>query len=280
MRLDAHQHFWSYDEREYDWIDERMARIRRDFSPDDLEPILKRNGFDGSIAVQVRQSPRETEYLLGLADQHPFIRGVVGWVDLKSAAVREDLERFRVHPRFRGVRHVVQSEPDERFLLGEELLGAVAVLRELDLTYDILVYHHQLPAVAEFVAHFPESRLILDHLGKPAIARGELEPWASWIRKLGRAPNLYCKLSGLVTEADWQEWKKSDFTLYLDIALEAFGPGRLVFGSDWPVATLAASYEQVVDIVEEFLHPLPSEEKEAIFGGNAASFYEVEVPSS
>jgi L-fuconolactonase len=277
MRLDSHQHFWSYSEREYDWIDERMSRIRRDFAPSDLEPILRRNGIDGSIAVQVRQSLEETEYLLRLASGHDFIRGVVGWVDLRSPGVRRDLERFSAHPRFRGVRHVVQAEPDDRFLLREDFLRGVALLGDLDLTYDILVYHRQLPAVVDFVARFPGHRLVLDHIGKPAIAKGEIEPWASSIRKLGAMENLFCKLSGLVTEADWRGWKKADFELYLEIVLESFGPGRLLFGSDWPVATLAASYEQVLEIVEDFLYPLSPAEKDAVFGGNAAHFYGLEV---
>jgi L-fuconolactonase len=280
MRLDSHQHFWSYSEREYDWIDERMSRIRRDFAPSDLEPILRRNGFNGSIAVQVRQSLEETEYLLGLADRHAFVRGVVGFVDLCSPEGRRDLERFSEHPRFRGVRHVVQAEPDDRFLLRDDFLRGVGLLRDLDLTYDILVYHRHLPVVVDFVARFPEHRLVLDHMGKPAIAKAELEPWASSIRKLGKMENLYCKLSGLVTEADWRGWKKSDFTLYLEIVLESFGPRRLVFGSDWPVATLAASYEQVVEIVDDFLDPLSSSEKDAVFGGNAAELYRLEVSSS
>jgi L-fuconolactonase len=255
-----------------------MSRIRRDFAPGDLEPILRRNGFDGSVAVQVRQSLEETEYLLGLADEDDFIRGVVGWVDLRSPGVRGDLERLSDHPRFRGVRHIVQAEPDDRFLLRDDFLRGVALLRDLDLTYDVLVYHRHLPVVDDFVARFPEHRLVLDHIGKPAIAKAELEPWASSIRKLGKFENLYCKVSGMVTEADWSGWKKSDFTLYLEIVLESFGPGRLLFGSDWPVATLAASYEQVVEIVEDFLEPLSSSEKDAVLGGNAADFYRLEVP--
>jgi L-fuconolactonase len=270
MRLDSHQHFWSYSEREYDWIDERMSRIRRDFAPSDLEPILRRNGFDGSVAVQVRQSLEETEYLLGLADEHEFIRGVVGFVDLRSPGARRDLERFSGHPRFRGVRHVVQAEPDDRFLLREDFLRGVELLKDFDLTYDILVYHRHLPVVVDFVSRFPDHRLVLDHVGKPAIARGELEPWASSIRKV----------SGMVTEADWGGWKKSDFTLYLEIVLESFGFRRLLFGSDWPVATLAATYEEVVGIVDDFLSPLSSAEKDAVFGGNAAEFYGLEVPPS
>jgi len=208
MRLDSHQHFWSFRESEYDWIDERMGRIRRDFAPGDLEPILRRNDFDGSVAVQVRQSLEETEYLLGLAEDHDFIRGVVGWVDLCSPGVRRDLERLSEHPRFRGVRHIVQAEPDDRFLLREDFLRGVELLRDLDLTYDILVYHRHLPVVVDFVARFPEHRLVLDHIGKPAIAKAELEPWASSIRKLGKSENLYCKVSGLVTEADWSGWKR------------------------------------------------------------------------
>jgi L-fuconolactonase len=276
--MDSHQHFWSYSEREYDWIDERMSAIRRDFAPEDLEPILHRNGFTGSVAVQVRQSLEETNYLLRLADAHDFIRGVVGWVDLGSPGARGDLERLRQHPRFRGVRHVVQAEPDDRFLLREDFLRGVELLRELDLTYDILVYHRHLPVVVDFVARFPDNRLVLDHIGKPAIAKGELEPWATSIRKLGKFENLYCKVSGMVTEADWTGWKRSDFRLYLEIVLESFGPRRLLFGSDWPVATLAASYEDVVAIVADFIDPLASSEKDAVLGGNAADFYRLEVP--
>jgi L-fuconolactonase len=278
MHLDSHQHFWSYSEREYDWIDERMSAIRRDFAPEDLEPILHRNGFTGSVAVQVRQSLEETNYLLRLADAHDFIRGVVGWVDLGSPGARGDLERLRQHPRFRGVRHVVQAEPDDRFLLREDFLRGVELLRELHLTYDILVYHRHLPVVVDFVARFPDNRLVLDHIGKPAIAKGELEPWATSIRKLGKFENLYCKVSGMVTEADWTGWKRSDFRLYLEIVLESFGPRRLLFGSDWPVATLAASYEEVVAIVADFIDPLASSEKDAVLGGNAADFYRLEVP--
>ena len=278
MRLDSHQHFWSYSESEYDWIDERMSRIRRDFAPGDLDPILRRNGFDGSVAVQVRQSLEETEYLLGLADEHDFIRGVVGWVDLRSPGVRRDLERLSEQPRFRGVRHIVQAEPDDRFLLRDDFLRGVELLRDLDLTYDILVYHRHLPVVVDFAARFPEHRLILDHIGKPAIVKAELEPWASSIRKLGKFDNLYCKVSGMVTEADWRGWKRSDFALYLEIVLESFGPRRLLFGSDWPVAILAASYEEVVEIAADFLDPLSSTEKDAVFGGNAADFYGLEVP--
>lgn len=280
MRIDAHQHFWSYSREDYGWIDERMGTIRRDFAPEDLAPLLTRVGFDGSVAVQARQSLEETEYLLHLAESSPIIKGVVGWVDLRSSRVREDLERFRVHPRFVGVRHVVQDEPDERFLLRADFLAGVACLSELDLSYDILVYHHQLPAVVELVTKFPEHRLVLDHIAKPAIARRELEPWATHIRTLGGFENLYCKLSGMVTEADWKNWSKEDFRPYLDVVLESFGPGRLLIGSDWPVATLAASYQEVVEIVTDFIDPLSSTEKDAILGANAVELYRLEVPRS
>jgi L-fucono-1,5-lactonase len=278
MRLDSHQHFWVYDEADYGWIDERMDVIRRDFGPEDLHPLLRRVGFDGSVAVQARQSLEETEYLLRLAESSPFIKGVVGWVDLRSPRVREDLERFRERPRLVGVRHVVQDEPDDRFLLREDFLAGVSLLAELDLSYDILVYPRQLPAVVEFVAKLPEHRLVLDHIAKPAIARRELEPWATHIRQLGRFENLYCKLSGMVTEADWKGWKQEDFRPYLDVVLESFGPRRLLIGSDWPVATLAASYEQVVEIVTDFIEPLSSTEKDLILGANAVELYRLEVP--
>lgn len=277
MRLDSHQHFWVYDEAEYGWIDERMGVIRRDFAPKDLAPLLKRSGFDGSVAVQVRQSLEENEFLLGLAESNDFIKGVVGWVDLRSPRARDDLERFREHPRFVGLRHVVQDEPDDRFLLREDFLGGVSLLAELDLSYDILVYHYQLPAVVEFVARFPEHRLVLDHIAKPAVVRHELEPWATHMRKLGRFQNLYCKLSGMVTEADWKSWKKEDFRPYLEVVLDSFGPRRLLIGSDWPVATLAASYEKAIEIVTDFIEPLSSTEKDRILGTNAVELYRLEV---
>jgi L-fuconolactonase len=273
MRLDSHHHFWIYGESDYGWIGEGMEAIRRDFTPPDLEPLLRKNGFGGSILVQVRQSLEETESFLRLADENDFVRGVVGWVDLRSNHVRSELERFSEHPRFVGVRHVVQDEPDDRFLLRDDFLGGVAALKDFDLAYDILVYHRHLPAVLEFVARFPEQRLVLDHIGKPAIARGELEPWASRIGELGRFENLYCKLSGMVTEADWRGWKRDDFLPYLDAVLEAFGPERLLIGSDWPVCLLAASYDEVIGIVKDFIEPLSSSEKEAILGGNAAALY-------
>jgi L-fuconolactonase len=279
MRLDSHHHFWIYHDSEYGWIGEGMETIRRDFTPSDLEPLLRKNGFDGSILVQVRQSLEETESFLRIADDNEFVRGVVGWVDLRSARVRSELERFSEHPRFVGVRHVVQDEPDERFLLREDFLRGVAVLKDSDLAYDILVYHRHLPAVLEFVARFPEQRLVLDHIGKPAIARGELEPWASAIRKLGRFENLYCKLSGMVTEAAWKGWKRADFLPYLDVVLEAFGPGRLLIGSDRPFCLLAATYDEVIEIVKDFIEPLSSSEKEAILGRNAAALYGLEVPA-
>ena len=281
MRIDAHQHFWVYRPEEYGWIGdaERMDVIRRDFAPIDLKPLLEANGFDGSVAVQARQSLEETEYLLRLTDEDEdeddVVRGVVGWVDLLAADAERQLDRFRSHPRFVGVRHIVQDEPDDRFLMGEDFLRGMALLGEL--AYDILVYPKQLPATLEFVERFPDHRLVLDHIAKPSIARGELEPWASQIRKLAEAPNVFCKVSGMVTEADWKGWKRDDFTPYLDVVFEAFGPARIMVGSDWPVCTLAASYDQVMDVVSKYIEPLSEGDKAAVFGGTAEKFYKLEA---
>ncbi|HSF17173.1 MAG TPA: amidohydrolase family protein [Vicinamibacteria bacterium] len=273
MRIDSHQHFWRFDGREYSWIDDRMAVLRRDFEPEELAAILKKNGIHGTVAVQVRQSLEETEWLLELAQQNAFVRGVVGWVDLRSSVVRRELERYRDNRFFVGVRHLVQDEPDDRFLLREDFLAGVSILKDLDLTYDILIYPRQLPAAIEFVRRFPDHRLVLDHLAKPPIARGEMEPWASAIRELGSSENLFCKVSGMVTEARWTSWTRDDFIPYLDVVFEAFGSGRLMFGSDWPVCRLAAGYDEVLRIVVEYLDTLSSDEKGAVLGGNAIDFY-------
>ena len=279
MRIDAHQHFWDYDPEAYGWIDERMTAIRRDFRPPELEPLLRSCGFEGSVAVQARQSLSETEYLLGLADRYPSIRGVVGWVDLCSSEAASQLERFRAHPRFVGVRHIVQDEPDDRFLLREDFLRGVALLEPLGLSYDILIYPKQLAAAIEFVERFPRHRLVVDHIAKPHIARRELEPWASSMRALARHENLYCKLSGMVTEADWASFDPEVFKPYLDVVFDAFGPRRLMIGSDWPVCTLAASYRDVMDVVLGYLESFSPNDRAAVLGETATAFYRLEAPT-
>jgi L-fuconolactonase len=272
MRIDAHQHFWSYNQREYDWIDETMASIRRDFLPADLKPQLEHAGFEGSVLVQVRQTLDETRWLLELAEKNPFILGVVGWVDLRSPRVRADLESFAGKSKLVGIRHIVQAEPDD-FLLDADFLRGIAVLEEFDLAYDILIYTKHLSVAAEFVKRFPRQRFVLDHLGKPPIKSGAVDLWASGIRELASFPNVYAKVSGLVTEADWQAWKPEDVRPYLDVAFESFGAKRLMIGSDWPVCTVAASYARVVNLVKDYMSNYAAEDREAVLGGNAANFW-------
>jgi len=273
MRIDAHQHFWRYNPDEYGWIDHAMSAIRRDFLPTDLEPELRRAGFDGSIAVQARQSVEETRWLLELADSSPFILGVVGWVDLRSDQVRAQLTQFATHPKLIGIRHIVQSEADDRFLLQPDFLHGISLLEELGLTYDILIYPRHLPIAVEFVQRFPRHRFVLDHLAKPLIKSATLHPWSSDIRKLAKFPNVFCKLSGLVTEADWKAWRPEHFSPYLDTALECFGAERLMIGSDWPVCLVTASYSQVIDLIIDFLARYPDHIRDAVLGGTAQKLW-------
>ena len=277
MRIDAHQHFWSYSAAEYPWIEKGMERLAHDHLPADLAPLAAAEGIAGTVAVQARQSLEESRWLLELAAANPLIRGVVGWVDLRSTHVVDQLRELAKRPKFVGVRHVVQDEPDPRFLLGESFLHGIGKLATFGLTYDLLLYPQQLPAAAEFVGRFPEQPFVLDHLAKPRIKAGELDPWRQDLKALGAHRNVLCKLSGLVTEADWKGWKRADFTPYLEVALEAFGSKRLMVGSDWPVCTLAAEYADVIGIVRDFLAPLAAAEREAIEGGNAARFYALDV---
>jgi L-fuconolactonase len=275
MRIDAHQHFWRYNADEYDWIDDSMAGLRRDFLPEDLKTELQGAGFDGAVAVQTRQTLEETRWLLELAGSFPHVLGVVGWVDLRSPDVRSQLAKFAGNPKFLGVRHIVQSESNDRFLLQPEFLQGIAALEEFDLTYDILIYPKHLPVVAEFVKRFPRQRFVLDHLAKPQIKSGSLNSWDAGIRVLAENRNVFCKLSGLVTEADWENWKPSDFESYLDVALESFGSDRLMIGSDWPVCTVAGSYSQVMNLVMDYLSRYPDDVREAILGGNATTFWKL-----
>jgi len=277
MHIDAHQHFWVYNQREYEWIDETMAPLRRDFLPADLKQILEGEGFRGSVAVQTRQSLRETRWLLDLAEQSSFILGVVGWVDLRSADVGKELGALAKNPKLVGIRHIVQSESDDRFLLKPDFLCGISLLAEFDIAYDILIYPKHLPVAAEFVGHFPNQRFALDHLGKPAVKTGGLHPWKEGIAQLAAYPNVYCKLSGLVTEADWNHWKREDIRPYLDVAFESFGPNRLMIGSDWPVCTLAGSYSRVMGLIKDYLSGHAEAEREAILGGNAKRFWRLQT---
>ena len=278
MHIDAHQHFWIYDQREYGWIEDSMAALRRDFLPADLKSELEGNGFHGCVAVQARQTLEETRWLLELAERAPFILGVVGWVDLRSARLRFELKSFAQEPKLVGIRHIVQSEPDERFLLQPDFLRGIAMLEEFDLAYDILIHTRHLPVAAEFVARFPRQRFVLDHMAKPPIKSGAVDEWARGIRELAAFPNVYCKVSGLVTEADWQGWTPEDLRPYLDVAFECFGASRLMIGSDWPVCTVAGPYARVMDVAKDYLGKYSAEEREGVLGGNAAAFWRLKRP--
>jgi L-fuconolactonase len=273
MRIDSHQHFWRYDPVRDGWITKEMAVLKRDFMPEELTKRMREVGIERSIAVQTDQSEVETEFLLDLAEENSAIAGVVGWVDLRGNHLDERLEHFSRFPKLRGFRHIVQAEPDESFLLRDDFQRGIRALARYGFTYDILIYARHLPVADEFVRHFPEQKFVLDHLAKPSIKAGETREWSHGIRELARNRNVYCKLSGLVTEADWTSWSLEALRPYLDIAFEAFGADRLMFGSDWPVCLCAATYKQVNYLIENYTHDLSAVEKANIFGLNAVQFY-------
>ena len=270
--IDSHQHFWKYNPVRDSWITEKMSTIQRDFLPDDLTPILKENNMEGCVSVQADQSEQETMFLLELAAKNDFIKGVVGWVDLKSEKIKDKLSFYTRFPKLKGFRHIVQAEPDG-FLLQKNFTAGIHSLREYDFTYDILVYARQLEEVIAFVQKFPDQKFVLDHITKPSIKEKQFEKWAKNISVLAGFENVYCKLSGMVTEADWKNWKPNDFKPYLDFSFNAFGAHRLMYGSDWPVCLVAASYKQQLSIVEEYVSKLSVDEKEMVMGGNAIRFY-------
>ena len=279
MRLDAHQHFWHYDPTAYGWISGEMQVLKRDFLPPDLRPLLAATGFDGCVAVQARQSLNETEWLLELATQYPMIKAVVGWVDLCSDQLREQLKTFCRHRLFAGVRHVVHDEPDDRFMLREDFRRGISQLQAFGLTYDLLLQPRHLRAAAELVEQFPNQPFVVDHLAKPDIAGQTFSPWRQDLEGLAKLPNVSCKLSGMVTEGRWNQWTASDFALYLEVALCAFGWNRLMIGSDWPVCTLAGPYDRVMRLVMDFANKLSLEAQHAILGGNCARFYGISPES-
>jgi len=273
MRLDAHQHFWHYNPAEHTWMTSQMSALKQDFLPGDLEPLLRATDFDGSVAVQARQSLEETRWLLELAEEHHFIKAVVGWVDLRSERVQEQLEKFSANPKLAGVRHVLHDEPDDEFMLRPEFLRGLSQLTAFNLTYDLLLFPKHLPIATRLAKQLPKQPFVLDHIGKPRIRERIIQPWRDDLLRLAEPPNVFCKLSGMVTEAKWNEWRPEDFHAYLDTVFDAFGPGRLMIGSDWPVCTLSANYEAAMQIVVEYMSRYSTAEQAAILGENCARFY-------
>ena len=273
MITDSHHHFWKYDAVEYGWIDDAMSGIRRDFLPHHLAKEIGAAGVDGVVSVQARQTLEETEWLLGLAEQHDFIKGVIGWVDLLSPGVSAQLERFTAKTKLKGIRHIVQGEPDDEFILRDDFNRGVSVLGRFGLRYDILIFERHLKSTARFVDRHPDQVFVLDHIAKPAIKTNELSPWRENIKELARRPNLYCKVSGMVTEADYHTWTEGQLRPYFEVVLDAFGPQRLMFGSDWPVCLVACEYERWVRIVSGWVSALSQQEQVRICGGTAVEAY-------
>ncbi len=272
MFIDAHQHFWKYNPVRDSWIDETMGVLKKDFLPKDLVPILKRNNIDGCIAVQADQSEEETQFLLDLAKDNPIIKGVVGWVNLMNENVESRLAHFSKDSKFKGVRHILQAETED-FVLNPDFQNGISKLEKFNLTYDILVFPNQINNIITLVKKSPNQVFILDHIGKPYIKSGKIKYWREAILELASYPNVYCKISGMVTEANLKTWNTKDFKLYLDVVFESFGIDRLLFASDWPVCLLATEYEEVLKVCMDYITSLSKNEQNKIMGLNAILVY-------
>lgn len=270
--IDSHQHFWKYDPVKHSWISDEMKAIRRDFSPADLKPILEENRFEGCVTVQVDQTEDETLQLLALANQNGFIKGVVGWIELQNRNLASRLEYFSTLKKLKGFRHIVQGEKPG-FLLQPSFIEGVKMLERFDLAYDLLIYHHQLDEAVRFLKQVPDTRIVVDHIAKPSIRTHDKHEWAKLMRTVAQFPNVHCKVSGMVTEAEWPGWKHEDFVPFLDVVFEAFGTNRLMYGSDWPVCLVAASYNQQFSIITDYLETFSASEKSRVLGENAKRFY-------
>ncbi len=272
MKIDAHQHFWKFNPIRDAWIDDSMQIIRKDFLPQDLKPILNDNNIDGCVAIQADQSEIETEFLLENARQNPFIKGVVGWIDLKAENVEERLSHYSINSLFKGVRHIVQAEAND-FMLRKDFQNGISKLEQFNLTYDILIFPPQIESAIALVNKFPNQKFVIDHIAKPYIKTGRIDEWKANMIELAKAQNVLCKVSGMVTEANLKHWEISDFTPYLDVVFNAFGIDRILYGSDWPVCLLAAKYEQQLQLVQDYIKGFSENDKTKILGGNAIKFY-------
>jgi len=273
MIIDSHQHFWVYEKEKHEWINDEMAIIRRDFLPEDLLNVYQINSIDGCVAVQADQTKAETDFLIKLSDDFDFIKGVVGWIDLRSQTVEKDLNHYSKYNVVKGFRHVVQGEPDHNFLLRPDFLRGISKLEKYNFTYDILIFPHQLGATLEFVKQFPNQKFVIDHIAKPYIKDGFFDGWAVLMREIAKCENVYCKLSGMITEADFNSWTSEQIKPFLNVVLENFGTQRVMFGSDWPVCLVAGNYKKVKELVLESIYSFNELEQAAIMGGNAVRFY-------
>jgi L-fuconolactonase len=274
MRIDSHQHFWHYNAVKHSWIDDNMKMIRRDFLPEDLQPVLLQNKIDGCVAVQADQTENETNFLLQLANENAFVKGIVGWVDLCAANIKDRLEYYAQYKVIKGFRHVLQGEVPA-FMLQPSFLNGIAQLQQFNFTYDILVFPHQLKAVLELVKCFPHQRFVIDHIAKPYIKAGLIDEWKTAVQQIAVHENVYCKISGMVTEADYSSWQKEDFIPYINVVVSLFGTKRIMFGSDWPVCLVAASYKNMYNIVGDYFASFSQNEQQLFFGKNAMDFYKL-----
>lgn len=276
LKIDAHNHFWKFDPVRDSWINEEMSIIQRNFMPEDFHPVLQQHGFDGCVVVQSDQSEQENEFQLKNAEVNSFVKAVVGWVDLRDAALEERLEYYQSFSLLKGFRHVLQGEADRSLMLRPAFKHGIGLLRKYGFTYDILIFPDQLKYAAELVAEFPHQKFVVDHIAKPLIKTKEDGTWHEDIRALAKHPNVYCKISGMVTEADWKNWKEEDFHPYIDTVVEAFGTKRIMYGSDWPVCQVAASYRDMLNIVQKYFSRFSASEQTDFFGGNACTFYNIQ----
>lgn len=274
MKIDSHQHFWEFDKiLDKSWINDSMAVLRQDFSPAQVQPLMLENGIEGCVAVQADQTEDETHYLLGLAEKHSIIKGVVGWVDFRAPDINERLEYFSGFKALKGFRHIVQAEKEDDFLLRKDFCDGISLLKKYNFTYDVLIYPKHLKYAQKFVEKFPDQKFVIDHIAKPFIKAQAIDEWKEDLKIFGKYENVYCKMAGLVTEADWYKWKFADFSSYISITLDIFGTDRVMFGSDWPVCLPSASYSQVCEIIEKNTTFLSLKEKEKLWGLNCSDFY-------
>ncbi|KQB41781.1 Amidohydrolase 2 [Flavobacterium daejeonense] len=273
MVIDSHQHFWIYEAEKHAWIDDNMKVIRKDFLPEDLKIIYQQNNIDGCVAVQADQTLAETDFLLDLAAKNDFIKGIVGWADLRATNIDEVLKKYSQFPKLKGFRHVVQGEADHNFMLRPDFLNGIAALEKYNFTYDILIFPHQLGAALELVRRFPNQKFLIDHIAKPYIKDGFYDGWATSMKAIGEHQNVYCKLSGMTTEADYNNWTPEQIEPYMQLVLDAFGADRILFGSDWPVCLVAGNYTKTKELVTNFITKLSPDEQAGIMGKNAIKFY-------